>query len=72
MSVLVGLAVLRDEIAGLSFDEDDESAAGELVLLRTRARELASKGARLAVPVREMATRLDVSEAQFAALLRAA
>ena len=72
MSVLVELATVREAIAALSFDEDDESVAGELVLLRTRAREVATRGARLAVPTRDMADTLAVSEAQLAALLRAA
>lgn len=72
MSVLVELATVREAIAALSFDEDDESAAGELVRLRTQARELATRGARLAVPTRDMTDTLDVSEAQFTALLHAA
>lgn len=68
--LLVELSAIRETIAALSYDEDDESEAGVLSRLRVRARELAMEGMRLAVPVREMAERLNVSEAQFAALTR--
>lgn len=68
--LLVELGAIRETIAALSYDEDDETEVGVLSRLRVPARELAIEGLRLAVPVREMAERLNVSEAQFAALTR--